>query len=138
MFRVTALPRSRCAGAVLLALAATLCTSCSRDLPRSRLVAVYQAEHENGTEILTLDNDGWYKHQFKGTDGKDVTSTGKWEIAKVVSNQRILVHDFTPHFPGGSHIASTWPLEPREDYGLIRLYLSQQPRQFYLELPKKK
>jgi len=125
----------RCVFAFLLALT---CASCNRDLPRSRFVGTYEAQHEKGMETLTLDSDGSYKHHFKGELGMDVTSAGSWEVARVGSKQRLVVHDLTPHFPGRPDAASNYLLEPHEDYGLLRLYVSRQPRQFYLELEQKR
>ena len=68
---------------------------------------------------------------------REVNSSGKWEVARDGSKQRVMVHDFTPHFPGRPDVASNFPLEPQENYGLLRLYVSRQPRQFYLELPQR-
>jgi hypothetical protein len=134
MFRMTATADLRWFFAILLVLT---CASCNRDLPRSRFVGTYEAQHERGIETLTLDSDGTYKHYFRGEFGMEVTAAGRWEVARVGSKQRVLVHDFTPHFPGRPDVASNYPLEPHEDYGLLRLYVSHQPRQFYLELPQK-
>ena len=123
--------------AIALVLTIVHFVACNRDLPRSRFVAVYEIEHENGEETLELLNDGTYTHKIKRTDGSESVSSGKWVMAKVGGKQRILVHNFTPHFPNRPQVATDWPLEPHEDYGLMRLYVSHEPRQFYLELSRK-
>ena len=123
--------------ALLLALAITLSLGCNRELPRSRFVAVYEIEHERSVERLQLFEDGTYTHRLTSSNGGESVSSGKWDMTKVGGKQTILVHNFTPYFPNRSQVAGDWPLEPYEDYGLMRLYISHEPRQFYLELPRK-
>jgi len=122
---------------LLLALTITLSLGCNQDQPGSRFVAAYEIEHENGVERLQLFDDGTYTHRLKRSDGSESVSSGKWDMKKVGGKQTILVHNFTPYFPNRSQVADDWPLEPHEDYGLMRLYVSHEPRQFYLELPRK-
>ena len=45
----------------------------------------------------------------------------------------VLLHNFSPHFPNNSWIKGAWGLGVKEDTGRIRLYVSYDPRQFYLE-----
>src|SRR6476646_8944393 len=73
--------------------------ACTRGLPRSRFVASYDAEHENGSETLQLLGDGTYSHRFKATSGTESVSSGKWEISRVRGKQSLVIHNFTPHFP---------------------------------------
>lgn len=127
----------RRAPVLLLAVGATLLVGCNRDLPRSRFVAVYEIEHEHGVETLQLLGDGTYTHRLKRIDGSESVSSGRWDISKIGGKQRISVHNFTPNFPNRPQVAADWSLEPYEDYGLMRLYISHEPRQFYLELPRK-
>lgn len=133
--KLVAQPRHALVFFVVLTVAFSV--GCSRNLPRSRFVAVYEIEHEDGVETLQLLGDGTYTHRLKRTNGSESVSSGKWDIAKVGGKQNILVHNFIPHFPNRPQVAADWPLEPYEDYGLMRLYVSREPRQFYLELPRK-
>ncbi len=110
---------------------------CSKPMARSRVVRVYEAEHENGTETLRLLDDGSYSHRFKASNGSESTISDKWEFAPNGASPSVVLHNFAPHFPGNSWIRGAWSLGIKEDYGLIRLYLSYDPRQFYLELPNK-
>ncbi|MBZ5549568.1 MAG: hypothetical protein LAO22_16690 [Acidobacteriia bacterium] len=121
----------------LLILDFSLGIACRKSFPRSRFVALYEAEHENGTETVELFSDGTYLQQFKAKDGIESTSSGTWELSIDHQTQAILVHSFTLHFPGHPTTPTDRTLEVYEDYGLMRLYVSRQPRQFYLELPRK-
>src|SRR3981081_2363278 len=91
---------------LFLVLSVASLVGCSRDLPHSRFVAVYEIEHENGVETLQLLGDGTHTHRFKRTDGSESVSSGKWDIAKVGGKQSILVHNFTPHFSNRSQVAA--------------------------------
>ena len=122
---------------LLAALAITLSLGCNRDRPRSRFVAAYETEHESGVERLQLFDDGTYTHLLKRSDGNESVSSGKWDMKRVGGKQAILVHNFTPYFPNRPQVADDWPLVAHEDYGLMRLYISHEPRQFYLEVPRK-
>jgi hypothetical protein len=121
---------------IWLALTVAVCASCSRDAPYSSFVRTYETDHANGTETLTLETDGTYRHYFKNNNGGEARSSGKWELVKIGRKQRILVHSFTPYFPGRPQVATDWLLEPYQHFGYVRLYVSREPRQFYLELPE--
>jgi hypothetical protein len=136
--RMRANARPRFFLGVLLGLALFLGVGCKQTFPRSRFIANYSAEHDTGTETLQLLGDGTYVHRFKEISGTESTSTGTWEFLQAWRKQEILVHKFRPHFPNRTTEPTDWTLEPYEDYGLIRLYLSRQPRQFYLEVSSKR
>ena len=127
-------PATRLRCIMLIALTLAACVSCKRDIPRSSFVRTYLADHTNGTETLKLEGDGSYRHYFKNTNGRETTSSGRWEVVKVGRKQRILVHSLILYFPGRPQSATDWLLEPYETFGYLRLYVSREPRQFFLEL----
>ena len=129
-------PATRLWWVILLALPVATYTSCSHDIPPSSFVRTYLADHANGTDTLTLESDGTYRHYFQNTNGSEVRSSGRWELVKIGRKQRILVHGFTPYFPGRPQVATDWLFEPYQHFGYLRLYVSREPRQFYLELPE--
>ena len=129
--------QSRRALVLSFTLVCALSLGCNRDLPRSRFVATYEIEHESGIERLQLFDDGTYAHRFKRTDGSELVWSGKWDMKDVAGKQSIIVHNFTPQFPNRPQVALDWSLEPHEDFGWVRLYISHEPRQFYLERPRK-
>ncbi len=112
-------------------------SGCSKAVTRSRLVSTYEAEHENGIETLELRADGTYLHHFKATKGAESTYSDKWEFAADDPGPVVLLHNFSPQFPGNSWIKGAWGLGVKQDYGRIRLYVSYDPRHFYLERPAK-
>jgi hypothetical protein len=117
--------------ALLIALSVAL--ACSPPMTRSRLVGIYDAEHENGNETLELRADGTYLHRFRAKNGIESTSSDKWEFAPSRGRDSLVLHNFFPRFPGDPTVKKDWTLRTKEDYGLLRLYLSYEPRQFYLE-----
>jgi len=118
---------------VSLVLLMCIAAGCSKSLTRSRLVRTYGMEHENGAETITLKDDGTYSHHFKAVNGSETTYSDKWEFVSSDPGPAVVVHNFAPHFPGNTWVRGAWSLGIKEDYGLIRLYLSHEPRQFYLE-----
>ncbi len=107
---------------------------CSNITNASQVHGTYEANHQNGAEMLQLKSDGTYIDTFKASDKADTTTcTGVWEFEPYGGEPQVVLHNFCPHFSRDSEapIGGTTLLGIERNWGSMRLYLNYDRNQYY-------
>jgi hypothetical protein len=85
-------------------------------------------------EVLELRPDGEYTQRFNGKQGVESTAAGRWEFEPYAGEGKVVMHNFSSHFPGASpDKVDAFLLGVDRNWGTIRLYFSFDRDQYYLK-----
>jgi hypothetical protein len=122
---------------VVLIVMLVLILACSKRINPSEVAGTYEAHHQNGVETLQLRPDGSYLHEFKSANGTTSDHSGRWKFEPFDGEPKVALYDFSSHFPVSQKRGDILLLDVERDWGRVRLYLSYDLGQYYVNVGSK-
>ncbi len=139
---VKELRMGRFAQSLMLLLAILLSTGCSPARPsKTQVVGTWKAQHNFGTETLTISTDGTFTQRLVEKNGRSSQNQGHWELVPVAekfSGSQVLLHEalvFSSPF-GERELdphRTDWKLEALYEWGRLILCFNPDLPGFHKE-----